>query len=360
MIPSRYRCYLFVYRCFGGRPATFADIKKYRKMKAIVLEKLDPAAPLAVTETAIPDIAADEVLVKTHALAINPVDVKTLEDYTIVRDGETMRGSAAGLLDGVSPVILGWDIAGVVTAVGSEVTKFKVGDAVFGMVRFPGHGKAYAEYVAAPAAHLAAKPAGVSFEAAAGATLAAITAWQCLTRHYSVKPGDRVLITAPTGGVGHYAVQMAKHLGAHVIALTSAANAALAAELGADEVLDYAVFDAATAAPLQLDLVLDAGGRNDASWFARHLKPGAPLFYLPSGLTKAQQQRYASQGLNAAFKMVTNEESAIEDIARLLHDGSIVTKIAATFPFTGMKAAFAAQRKGTAQGKIIIQMPVSA
>ncbi|QJB35050.1 NADP-dependent oxidoreductase [Chitinophaga oryzae] len=329
-------------------------------MKAIVLEKLDPAAPLAVTETAIPDIAADEVLVKTHALAINPVDIKTLEDYTIVRDGETIRGSAAGVLDGVSPIILGWDIAGVVTAVGSDVTKFKAGDAVFGMVRFPGHGKAYAEYVAAPAAHLAAKPAHVSFEAAAGATLAAVTAWQCLTRHYSVKAGDRVLITAPTGGVGHYAVQMAKHLGAYVIALTSTGNVALAAELGADEVLDYASFDAATAAPLQLDFILDAGGRNDATWFARHLKPGAPLFYLPSGLTKVQQQRYAAQGLNAAFKMVTSEESAIEDIARLLHDGSIVTKIAGVFPFSGMKAAFAAQHKGTAQGKIIIRMPVSA
>lgn len=329
-------------------------------MKAIVLEQLDPASPLTVTETAIPDIAADEVLVKTHALAINPVDVKTLENYTIVRDGETMRASAAGVFDGVSPIILGWDIAGVVTAVGSDVTKFKAGDEVFGMVRFPGHGKAYAEYVAAPASHLAPKPAQVSFEAAAGATLAAITAWQCLAQHYTVKPGDRVLITAPTGGVGHYAVQMAKHLGAYIIALTNPANAALAAELGADEVLEYTSFDAETAAPLQLDLVLDAGGRNAAPWFARHLKPGAPLFYLPSGLSKAEQQRYHEQGLNAAFKMVTNDESAIDTIAQLLHDGSIVTKIAGIFEFTEMKAAFAAQQKGTAQGKIIVRMPVSA
>lgn len=329
-------------------------------MKAIVLEKLDPASPLAVTEAAVPDIAADEVLVKAHALAINPVDVKTLEDYIVTRDGERMRGSAAPVFDGVSPIILGWDIAGVVTAVGSDVTKFKVGDAVFGMVHFPGHGKAYAEYVAAPASHLALKPAQVSFEAAAGATLAAITAWQSLTTHYTVKPGDRILITAPTGGVGHYAVQMAKHLGAYVIALTSPANAALAAELGADEILEYASFDAATAAPLQLDLVLDAGGRNAASWFARHLKPGAPLIYLPSGLSKAEQERNAAQGLNAAFKMVTNEERAIDDIARLLHDGSIVTKIAGVFEFSEMKTAFAAQQKGTAQGKIIIRMPVSA
>ncbi|MBC9931052.1 NADP-dependent oxidoreductase [Chitinophaga qingshengii] len=325
-------------------------------MKAIVLAQLDPAAPLEITETAIPDIAPDEVLVKTHALAINPVDVKTLEDYTITRDGQRIRASAAPALDGVSPVILGWDIAGVVTAAGSDVTKFKAGDAVFGMVRFPGHGKAYAEYVAAPASHLALKPDNVSFEAAAGATLAAITAWQCFTQHYAVKPGDRILITAPTGGVGHYALQMARHLGAYVIALTSSANAALAIELGAHEVVDYNAFDPATATPLQLDMVLDAGGRNTANWFARHLKPGAPVIYLPSGLSTAEQQRYLDQGLNVAYKYVISEESAIDDIAQLLQQGNIVTRIDSIFPFTEMKKAFAAQHAGTAKGKIIIRM----
>ncbi|MBV8255815.1 MAG: NADP-dependent oxidoreductase [Chitinophaga sp.] len=327
-------------------------------MKAIVLEKLDPTATLELTETAIPEIAPDEVLVKTHALAINPVDYKTLEDYTIVRDGERLRASAAPAFDGVSPIILGWDLAGVVTAVGNNVTKFKVGDAVFGMVHFPGHGKAYAEYVAAPAAHLALKPAQVSFEVAAGATLAAVTAWQCLTTHYTVRPGDRILVTAPTGGVGHYAVQMAKHLGAYVIALTNPANAALAKELGADEILEYATFDTDTAAPLQLDLVVDAGGRNPATWFSRHLKPGSPLFYLPSRLTAHQEQLYKEQGLNATFKMVTSTESDIEDIARLLQDGSVTTTIDSIFPFTAMKAAFAEQQKGTTRGKIIISMPV--
>ncbi|WP_212001829.1 NADP-dependent oxidoreductase [Chitinophaga sp. HK235] len=326
-------------------------------MKAIVLEKLDSASPLEVTDIAVPAITDTEVLVKTVALSINPVDVKTLEDYKVITDEQTIRASAAAVFDGVSPVILGWDLAGIVEAVGSKVTKFKVGDAVFGMVNFPGQGKVYAEYVAAPASHLALKPDNISFDEAAAATLAAVTAWQNLTRHYTVKQGDRILITAPTGGVGHYAIQMAKHLGAYVIAITQPASKALASSFGADEVLDYDTFDLDHAASLQLNLLLDLGGRLPATRFTRHLLPGAPVLYVPSVIPDKQQQHYHDQGLNVSFTMVHSEESAIDEIAQLLKDGSVTSHIDSVFDFTAMRAAFDTIHQGTTKGKIIIRMP---
>jgi NADPH:quinone reductase-like Zn-dependent oxidoreductase len=278
-------------------------------MKAIILERLDKNAPLTISHTATPTITADEVLIETKAIGINPVDYKTLEDYT-TRDG--LRASWAPSLDGISPLILGSDIAGVVTAVGSAVTKFKTGDEVFGMIKMPGHGRVFADYVAAPAIHLAKKPANISFTEAAAATLAAITAWQNLHTHYTVKKGDRVLITAPAGGVGHYAVQMAKAAGAFVIAVTSAANADWVRQLGADDIIDYNHFNFEQADSLQLNLVLDAGGRYPASLYEKHFAPGAALFYLPHGLPEAITQyfnqrvlTYASPALPRTKKLLT-------------------------------------------------------
>ncbi|MFT5087714.1 MAG: NADPH:quinone reductase-like Zn-dependent oxidoreductase [Candidatus Latescibacterota bacterium] len=118
-----------------------------------------------------------------------------------------------------SPVILGWDIAGTVAAIGGNVTQFELGDSVFGMVNFPAHGKCYAEWVAAPENHLAKTPADTSFEDAAATTLAALTALQVLRPR--IKVGDRVLIHAGSGGIGHFAIQIAKHLGAYVLATSS-------------------------------------------------------------------------------------------------------------------------------------------
>lgn len=124
-------------------------------------------------------------------------------------------------------------------ATGDEVTNFKEGDEVFGMVNFPGHGRAYAEFVAAPENHLAIKPANISHQEAAAATLAALTAWQVLVHQAGIKPGQRVLIHAAAGGVGHYAVQIAKHFKAYVIGTASAENAGFLKELGVDEPIDY-------------------------------------------------------------------------------------------------------------------------
>jgi len=320
-------------------------------MKAIVLPKLDKNASLELSDTAIPVPGPGEVLIQTKAIGINPVDYKTLEDFTTA-DG--LRASWAPHLDGISPLILGSDIAGIVTATGSEVSKFKVGDEVFGMIKMPGHGRVYAEYVAAPAIHLAKKPANITFPEAAAATLAAITAWQNLYTHYSVKKGDRVLITAPAGGVGHYAVQMAKERGAYVIGLTSAANAAWVKDLGADEIIDYHHFDFDQAASLQLNLVLDAGGRYPAALYEKHFAPGAALFHLPHPLKQAEMDYYQSKGFDVRYTGVFSEEKAIDAIAELLASGKVKSYIDKVFAFTEMKAAFAEMKKGTTKGKIVV------
>jgi NADPH:quinone reductase-like Zn-dependent oxidoreductase len=200
-------------------------------MKAITLKQTGGIENLTLSELAIPKIQENEVLVNVKSVAINPVDAfvrksdQALQKVLRPKNGET--------------VVIGWDISGTVTEVGKNVTGLKVGDDVFGMVNFEGHGKAYAEYVAAPAAQLAKKPSNISHDEASAATLAALTAWQALVTYAKVKKGDKVLIHAAAGGVGHYAVQIAKHLGAYVIGTASTANRKFVLDLGADEFIDH-------------------------------------------------------------------------------------------------------------------------
>ncbi|MFO7448237.1 MAG: NADP-dependent oxidoreductase, partial [Ignavibacteriaceae bacterium] len=164
-------------------------------MKAVILDSPGDVSHLKLTEIPVPEINNDEVLVQVKAISINPVDAKT-------RSGKGLYGS----LKDQNPLIPGWDISGVVIKTGKNVKDFTNGNEVFGMVNFPGHGKAYAEYVAAPAEHLALKPPSVSHNEAAAASLAAITAWQAFTVHTKINKGNRVLIHAASGGVGHFAV----------------------------------------------------------------------------------------------------------------------------------------------------------
>jgi NADPH:quinone reductase-like Zn-dependent oxidoreductase len=187
-------------------------------MKTIILNEFGPASNLQFADLPIPQINNEEVLVKVNAISINPVDIAT-------RNG---KGPAVGITE--RPVILGWDISGEITE--SKSSRFKKGDEVFGMVNFPEHGKAYAEYVAAPADHITLKPANISPDEAAAACMAALTAWQNLTEHFQVKKNQKVLIHGGSGGVGHYAIQIAKHFGAYVIATSSEKNKKFYIEFG--------------------------------------------------------------------------------------------------------------------------------
>lgn len=181
-------------------------------MKAIILKNTGGVENLTLAEIEEPKIAANEVLVEVKALGVNPVDFK-------VRQNEDVLNAIYG---DQRPAILGWDIAGDIVAKGDAVTKFEIGDRVFGMINFVGAGNAYAELVAAPADHLAKIPEQTSYAEAAASTLAALTALQVLQN--KVKENDRVLIQGGSGGVGHFAIQIAKSLGAHVITTTSMKN----------------------------------------------------------------------------------------------------------------------------------------
>lgn len=312
-------------------------------MKAIVLKEPGTTDQLVISEISIPAIQAEEVLVEVKVISINPVDIKT-------RKG---KGRYAKLKE-ESPIILGWDISGVVKESKSDL--FNVGDEVFGMVNFPGHGKAYAEYVAAPAAHLSLKPDNISHEEAAGATLAALTAWQLLINYGRIKKDDRVLIHAAAGGVGHFAVQMAKHLGAYVIGTSSGKNKDFVLSLGADEHIDYTTHAFETQVK-DLDFVLDAMGGEYIDRSLEVIKTGGTLVSIPSGLNDEVAEKARAKGVNGYATFVESNGEDMKTIAGLLEKGSIKSHISESYPFDQMAAAHQHIENGRTVGKIVVRLP---
>ncbi len=318
-------------------------------MKAITLKAAGGVEQLVMTDLPVPTIKDDEVLVQVKAISINPVDTK-------VRRRRPLVQLVLQLEDYEQPVILGWDISGIVVSTGSAVTTFKKGDAVFGMVNFPGHGQAYTEYVAAPANHLALKPANVSHEEAAAATLAALTAWQALVSYGRTKAGDKVLIHAAAGGVGHYAVQIARQLGAHVIGTSSSKNKDFVLALGAHEHIDYqqASFESLVS---DADLVVDSvetTGHLERSLQA--VKPGGALvslnFPFDKNLDIAMQAR--AKGVFTHRLEVRSDGADMQKIAEWLEQGKLRSQIAYHFPFEEMAAAHLQLESGRTVGKIVL------
>lgn len=313
-------------------------------MKAIILKGFGGVEHLHPAEVPEPVIGTDEVLIQAMAISINPVDIKT-------RSG---KGLSQRLKD-FDPVILGWDVSGVVKAVGQNVTEFKTGDEVFGMVNFPGHGKAYAAYVAAPASHLALKPRNISFQQAAVSTLAALTAWEGLVDHLKVKKGDRVLVHAAAGGVGHFVVQIAKHLGAYVIGTASAKNRDFVSGIGADEFVDY------TAGPIEesiggIDKVFDnIGGENIGSSF-KVMKPGASILSIPSGKNDGVEEKAAAAGFTGCKMLVSSNGHNQAKIAALLESGHIHPHISINYSLEQMADAHLQIETGRTVGKLVIDM----
>src|SRR6202012_2441218 len=269
-------------------------------MKAIILNEFGPVENLHVAKLPIPEIANGQVLVKESSISINPVDIKT-------REG---KGTAANIKE--RPIILGWDISAEVEE--SNSSHFKKGDVVFGMVNFPGHGKAYAEYVAVPDAHLAIKPNNINHDEAAAACLAALTAWQNMTEHYKVKKGDRVLVHAASGGVGHYAVQIAKHLGAYVIATSSAENKRFVMGLGADEHIDYKAVNFEDEAS-DIDFVLNTLNAETGERSVSVLKQGGTLISIASAITDEIKEKAKAKGVKAQQTMVKSSGKDMQELA---------------------------------------------
>lgn len=313
-------------------------------MRAIILNDFGGTEQLIQQDIPNPGIKDDEVLVRSHAIGLNPVDVKT-------RKG---KGQAARLRN-EHPMILGWDISGEVVEVGKNVTRFNVGDEVFGMINLPGAGKAYAEYVAAPDRHLTMKPANVSHEEAAAASLAAMTAWQAVVDKAEIKAGQKILVHAAAGGVGHYAVQIARHFGAYVIGTSSADNKGMVMSLGTDEHIDYKAVRFEDVCS-EVDIVLETIGGDNIDRSLKVLKAGGTIVSLPSGVSEDVKDKAAAQDKNGIFFFVQSNFEDMDMIAALLESGEIKSHVSKRFSFDQIREAHELLESGRTVGKIVLTL----
>ncbi|MGI9545897.1 MAG: NADP-dependent oxidoreductase [Flavobacteriaceae bacterium] len=311
-------------------------------MKAIILEKTGGVENLRLKEIEKPVAGANDVLVEVKAISVNPVDFK-------VRAHEGVLNMIYGEQ---RPAILGWDIAGTVVATGGNATQFEVGDRVFGMVNFPGNGNAYAEFLVAPEDQLAKIPSGITFEEAAATTLAALTALQVL--HGRVKKDDRVLIHAGSGGVGHFAIQIAKSLGAYVITTSSARNKDLVMSLGADEHIDYRA-QAFEDVVRDIDFVFDMFNGDILLNSVKVVKPGGSIVSLPTPEFSDEVINLAKERKVSVSNLLVH--SSGEDMNRLkefLENGAIRPHVSKLFLFAEMAEAHQQLESGRTVGKVVV------
>jgi NADPH:quinone reductase-like Zn-dependent oxidoreductase len=328
-------------------------------MRAIRIHEHGGPEVLRYDEVPIPDPKPGEVLVRVHAVGVNPPD-------WYVRDGLTVLPAEMRPKFDL-PVIPGTDVSGVVEALAGDVDGLSVGDEVFALLRFPSLGaSAYAEYVTAPASDFARKPAGVDHLRAAGIPMAGLTAWQYLiglshehpspfheARHrpMALDADTTVLVNGAAGGVGHFAVQLAKWKGARVIAVASGAHESFLRELGADRFIDYT-----KSRPEDLvddaDLVLDTVGGPDGSRFLRTVKRGGALF--PVFFGEYDPEEAAKRGVTVSGTQVRSSGAQLAELARLIEAGTVRVAIDSTFPLAEARAAHERAARGHIQGKIVL------
>ena len=285
-------------------------------MRMISQHALGGPEVLELVEAPRPAPGATEVLVRVAAAGVNPVDWKV-----------RMRG---GFL-GDPPFTVGWDVAGVVEEVGFGVTRFSPGDRVFGMPRFPKQAAAYAEYVTSPSRQLARIPDGLGDVEAGALPLAGLTAWQALVETADVLPGQRVLILAAAGGVGHLAVQIAKARGAYVLGTARAAKHEFLSELGVDEAIDY-TSEAVEDRVRDVDVVLDLVGDESGHGALATLRDGGLYIIVPSAAGLDQLQELAGDRVHVTGILVEPDRAGMEALADLAATGALRPTIAETFP----------------------------
>jgi NADPH:quinone reductase-like Zn-dependent oxidoreductase len=308
-------------------------------MRAMSQDVLGGPEVLRLVETDRPEPGLSEILVRVHAAGLNPADWKQRAHRVFL---------------GPPPFVLGWDVSGVVEATGFGVTLFKPGDEVFGMLPFPRGAGAHAEYATGPARAFVAKPAGLSHVQAGALPLAALTAWQALADTARLSAGQRVLVHAAAGGVGHLAVQIAKARGAHVIGTASAPHHGLIRDLGADEVIDYRDTDFA-AAVTGADVVLDTVGGDYPARSLRTLRDGGVLVsLLPFAAEVAAQA--AARGIRAEVLLVEADQGGMMAIAGLAAQGRLRPVIAGTFALADAAKAHELGDTGHVAGKLVLTM----
>lgn len=302
-------------------------------MRAMVIDGYGEPEVLTLRHLTVPEPASGEVLIRVHSVSINPVDYKWRQHGPFTE----------------FPVVLGWDVSGVVAALGPGVTEFSIGDAVFGMVRFPKEGRAYADYVTAPVSDIAQKPERLSHDEAAAMTLAALTAHQAFEA-IQLQAGQTVLIHAGAGGVGHYAVQLAKTRGARVIATASEHNRALVESLGSDEVLDY------RARPFEeqvsgVDAVFDTVGGDTLPRSFAVIRRGGQLVTI-AGVPSEEQAAQAE--VRTHRFLVRPSRADLDHFAELVKQGRLRSHVNQRFPLEQVADAHRAQETARTVGKIVL------
>ncbi|MEV0125206.1 NADP-dependent oxidoreductase [Streptomyces sp. NPDC050703] len=310
-------------------------------MRAMSPRAWGAAENLVPVEVDRPEPGLTEILVRVHAAGVNPVDWKT-------------RAAGAFGTWGETPV-LGYDVSGVVEEVGPGVTLYRPGDEVFGMPRFPEQTGAYAEYVAAPARRFAPKPAGIGHVEAAALPLAALTAWQGLVETAGLRAGQRVLVHAAAGGVGHLAVQIAKARGAYVIGTAREDKHAFLRGLGADETIDYARVDFAEAVR-DVDVVLDGVGGEYGARSLEVIRPGGHLVTLPDPGGLPDPERARERGVHTGWTLVEPDRLGLLEIARLVDEGRLRVEIDTVLPLAEAAKAHLRGEEGRTRGKIVLRV----
>ncbi|MGW6917080.1 NADP-dependent oxidoreductase [Kitasatospora sp. NPDC054939] len=315
-----------------GAPAT---------MLAVRQDVLGAPDVLRPTRLPRPVPGPSEILVAVRAAGVNPTDWKHRAEPLF--------------LDRL-PLVLGWDVSGVVAAVGFGVTLFAPGDEVFGMLPYPHGVGSHAEYVTGPARAFAHKPEGIDHVHAAAVPLAALTAYQALVDTADLRPGQRVLIHAAAGGVGHFAVQIAKARGAYVIGTASAPKHDFLRSLGADEVIDYRTTDF-TAAVRDVDVVLDPLSGDTRTRSLEVLRPGGLLVSIRAGGGGPEEAgRAARLGVRVTTMLVEADRAGMQAIAALLADGLLRPHVEAVFPLERAAEAHARGEGGRTSGKIVLSV----
>lgn len=310
-------------------------------MRAISQDELGEPSVLKEVELERPQPGPGEVLVRVHAAGVNPTDWKHRR---------------YGAFLGAPPFVLGWDVSGTVEATGLGVVLHRTGDEVFGMLPYPHGAGSHAEYVLAPARALVRKPAQLTHVQAGALPLAALTAWQALVDTAGLRSGQRVLIHAAAGGVGHLAVQIAKARGAHVTGTASSGKHEMLRALGADELIDYRETDFAEAAR-DMDVVFDTvGGADHRTRSLRTLRPGGTLVSIILDEPEALAREAAGLGVRGEVMLVEADQAGMSAVAALAEAGRLSAVVAGTFPLADAAKAHESGETGRTAGKLVLDL----
>ncbi|HET8849729.1 MAG TPA: NADP-dependent oxidoreductase [Marinobacter sp.] len=312
-------------------------------MRHVIYDRFGERDVLQVVESPLPEPGEGEVLIRIHGAGLNPIDWKTRKGL----------GFAARQIENRLPWTPGYDAAGEVIAVSDDVTTLAPGDRVMGMIGFPGNGGGYAQYAVARADELAIVPEELDLVTAGGVPLAALTAWQALFEMARLESGQKILIHAGAGGVGHFAVQFALERGAHVIATASPSNRDFLAELGVHEVIDYHTADV-TEECYGLDVVLDLIGGETGKRSLQTLAESGVLVTIPTVTADEIVSAAEAMGLRAHGMTVRPDVFHLEEIAELIEDGDVKVHIDQAFPLDQVADAHERLEGGHVRGKLVL------